>query len=209
MLILPFPRRAIPSAWFLALVGKAEDCPLKMYKYHSAHLNLNKANSHAMKLEKVTERMAIPVWSMKSYRLSDGNQRGGKTPCRWKHSFTIIPQAAIENPLIYLDDIMSYCCSPAFLGKGGWRFPLSCTTTVLSAAGVILNSGSRRLWGPLLKWWYDNGKHTVQHRLGCVFAQLHVTGILEIKIPESQEFRRLSLLLWLVSRKKKSKLIRR
>lgn len=75
------------------------------------------------KCKKLTERMAIPVWSVKSSRclLSNGNQRQGKTPCRWKYNFTKIPQAAIENPLIYLDDIMPYSCSPAVLSlfRGG------------------------------------------------------------------------------------------
>lgn len=146
---------------------------------------------------------------------SDANQRPGKTPCGWKHNFIIIPQAAIENPLIYLDDIMSYSCAPAVLllfggeREGGWRFPLSCTTTVLSAADV--SSCNSRSSVPhsysytslrLLKWWYDNSKHTVQHRRVCVCAQLLVKGILEIKIPESQEFFRpsttASSFLWLL-----------
>lgn len=103
-------------------------------------------NKWAMKLSKVTEGTVIPVWSVKSSSclFSHGNQRPGKTPCRWKHNLAIIPPAAIENPLIYLDDIMSYSCSPALLSlfggerEGGRRFPLSCTTTVFISSSCLI-----------------------------------------------------------------------
>lgn len=59
--------------------------------------------------------MSSDLWKVAGAYLVTLTKAWTRLPAGEKMCFTIIPQAAIENPLIYLDDIMCYSCSPAVL----------------------------------------------------------------------------------------------
>lgn len=80
-------------------------------------------------------------------------------------------------------------------------------TTVLSAAALsscnshssVPRSNNTRLWGQLVKRWYDNSKHTVQDRPVCAFAQLSRNSRNHRK---PRVYQTVSSLLWLIYRQK-------